>query len=485
MSYDGNIISAPVSIDDVKQALGESSNDLATLCKSKNIIISSKYKPTNYSIDFVSDSLNSDKKTWTAKDKTKAWWLGEARRYQTVFDFNIVNSVEQAKQLGIWEYNRPEGGSSSPYRLTDFIGYDSYDDGDNNFPFYVSIHPSTIYTNSIITAHFFTGDEVDYPEHVLSADDIFNMMSLKFGDKDHIYLGLFIANETTKRQGCISCTKPISKFELSRGGNDILEIRYDLEYGLLSNDDDEDLYNYGSLLCGKVSKGDIITVIPMMFSTPGIYESYNASFTPGVVFPYAYANEFYSAIYSNIAISKSDKPIEPITVSYKVSNIKFSKSERTVYWGTHGNNSYVVRSKKMLEVSFDLEGRNINAYNAKIKLYGIGNDSDSTYIETEEILFPSTWYGGKQTFKSFVTKGYTYYSQAAKEENVGDDFVGIPVDVVTMQNETTPLNYITKWVIYIQITADSFYDNNNNYIWNFKYAGDVLNENGLIYSETY
>ena len=38
------IISAPVSIDDVKRALGESSNDLATLCKSENINIWSKYK---------------------------------------------------------------------------------------------------------------------------------------------------------------------------------------------------------------------------------------------------------------------------------------------------------------------------------------------------------------------------------------------------------------------------------------------------------
>ena len=40
MSYNSEtgIISAPVSIDDVKQALGESSNYLATLCKSNNVI---------------------------------------------------------------------------------------------------------------------------------------------------------------------------------------------------------------------------------------------------------------------------------------------------------------------------------------------------------------------------------------------------------------------------------------------------------------
>ena len=75
MSYnsENGIISAPVSIDDVKRALGEGSNDLATLCKSENILLWSKYKPTNYSINFVNDTLNADKQTWTATDKTKAW----------------------------------------------------------------------------------------------------------------------------------------------------------------------------------------------------------------------------------------------------------------------------------------------------------------------------------------------------------------------------------------------------------------------------
>lgn len=37
MSLKDGIISAPVSIDDVKSVLGESSNDLATLCKSGNV----------------------------------------------------------------------------------------------------------------------------------------------------------------------------------------------------------------------------------------------------------------------------------------------------------------------------------------------------------------------------------------------------------------------------------------------------------------
>ena len=62
MSYnsDSGIISAPVSIDDVKQALGESSNDLATLCKSENINIWSKYKPISCKGEFKEYPIRED-----------------------------------------------------------------------------------------------------------------------------------------------------------------------------------------------------------------------------------------------------------------------------------------------------------------------------------------------------------------------------------------------------------------------------------------
>lgn len=484
MSYDGNIISSPVNIDDVKQALGESSNDLATLCKSKNINILSKYKPTNYSIDFVQDNVNSDKKTWTAKDKNKAWWLGESRRYRTVYDFNIVNSIQQAKQLGAWKYNGPMGTSNSPYRLSDFIGYNSYDNEDYYFPINVMIRPDNLYTNTTINVHFIPSDEPEYINNVISLDDITNMLSLKFADKDHIYLGLFIANETTKHQGCVSCKKPISALDFNISGEGIA-IEYNLAKGLIANNNDEDMYQYGALLCGKVSAGDIITVVPMMFNTKDIYESYNAVFSPGIVAPRLISSSnFANPIYTNKVYNTSEKPTEIITAKYKIDNIKFTKEYRTVYWG-NDTNSYVVRSRQMLNVSFDLIGYNIGANNARIKIYAIGNDTDGTYIESDTISLPSTWHGETFSINKFISKGYTYYSQAAKQETVGDAFNGIPINIKLMQNENTVLDFVTKWDIYVNISADSFYDNDNNYIYNFTYEGDVLNENGLIYSEQY
>ena len=57
---ENGIISAPVSIDDVKQALGESSNDLATLCKSENINIWSKYKPISCKGEFKEYPIRED-----------------------------------------------------------------------------------------------------------------------------------------------------------------------------------------------------------------------------------------------------------------------------------------------------------------------------------------------------------------------------------------------------------------------------------------
>ena len=60
MSVSNGKIIAPVSIEDVKTILGESSNDLATLCKSENINIWSKYKPISCKGDFKEYPIRED-----------------------------------------------------------------------------------------------------------------------------------------------------------------------------------------------------------------------------------------------------------------------------------------------------------------------------------------------------------------------------------------------------------------------------------------
>ena len=48
MSIQNGVITAPVSIADVKQALGLASNDLGTLCTSNRVNMWSKKKPIKY-----------------------------------------------------------------------------------------------------------------------------------------------------------------------------------------------------------------------------------------------------------------------------------------------------------------------------------------------------------------------------------------------------------------------------------------------------
>ena len=106
------IISAPVSIDDVKQALGESSNDLATLCKSENINMWSKYKPIVYREFITIDDYHF---------KDADYGLN-THRYIVSTTFPTLNDIKSAYN-NPWTYNKPYGTSASPYRLTDFKGY--------------------------------------------------------------------------------------------------------------------------------------------------------------------------------------------------------------------------------------------------------------------------------------------------------------------------------------------------------------------------
>lgn len=115
MSYSNGIISAPVSIADVKAVLGESSNDLGTLCKSEKINIWSKHKPTRWTQMF--------RNTAPSAIRTQ-WWLGVDSDYNIKIpsyvykDLNMENILNQQVTI-----KRPSGGSSYPYRLADFEGY--------------------------------------------------------------------------------------------------------------------------------------------------------------------------------------------------------------------------------------------------------------------------------------------------------------------------------------------------------------------------
>lgn len=157
MSYnsDSGIISAPVSIDDVKQALGESSNDLATLCKSENINIWSKYKPISCKGEFKEYPIREDSDEIVTSSYNKYICVvrcgmnipidtyknlrnnyggegfaikacGELHK-DNVYGVDGIDKDASTNSHTVYASGKhfPKGGTNSPYRLGDFRNYNA------------------------------------------------------------------------------------------------------------------------------------------------------------------------------------------------------------------------------------------------------------------------------------------------------------------------------------------------------------------------
>lgn len=120
--YSNGEIYGNVSIDDVKKALDNSSGDIGTLIRNGNINKWARYKLVSYagvnkirSRDISSHSLpNTPDPVFDAKT-----------------GLNIGTMTGLPSDVAGWEdveitYERPTGGTSSPFRLTDFSGYNRY-----------------------------------------------------------------------------------------------------------------------------------------------------------------------------------------------------------------------------------------------------------------------------------------------------------------------------------------------------------------------
>lgn len=153
MSYnsDSGIISAPVSIDDVKRALGESSNDLATLCKSENINMWSKYKPISCKGEFKEYPIREDSDEIVTSSYSKYTCVvrcgmnipmdtyknlrnnygGEGFAINGCYNLYVDNiygingGISADTTTMVSGKHFPKGGANSPYRLSDFRNYNS------------------------------------------------------------------------------------------------------------------------------------------------------------------------------------------------------------------------------------------------------------------------------------------------------------------------------------------------------------------------
>lgn len=113
MGYSNGTVYKPVSVYDVQRALGVSSADVGTLCKSNRINKFSRYKPISYQkISMVTDSERAS-----------------VNHGITVPDVVLTNAITRANMIDAcandWDYTKPSGTASSPYRLTDFVKPDA------------------------------------------------------------------------------------------------------------------------------------------------------------------------------------------------------------------------------------------------------------------------------------------------------------------------------------------------------------------------
>ena len=127
MSIVNGIIQAPVTIADVKTTLGETSNDLAALCRSDKINMWAKYKPVELNKTFTSDEFDFENRKW--RDNA-TWYRGADFEGVGICGIKIAHSSTLQsltelydKGLGNWERVKVGSTFACPYRLSDFIGY--------------------------------------------------------------------------------------------------------------------------------------------------------------------------------------------------------------------------------------------------------------------------------------------------------------------------------------------------------------------------
>ena len=116
MGLENGILTQPLSVYDIANCIGVASTDVGTLCTAKSKInIWAKYKPVRY---------NSIKALTEEQRKQCAYGILDVQEY----DFTQQSVLNQAFENALnrvysWQYEIPEGGVESLYRMLDFDGY--------------------------------------------------------------------------------------------------------------------------------------------------------------------------------------------------------------------------------------------------------------------------------------------------------------------------------------------------------------------------
>lgn len=258
MSYNSEtgIISAPVSIDDVKQALGESSNDLATLCKSGNINIWSKYKPISCKGEFKEYPIREDSDETVTSSYNKYTCVvrcgmnipmdtyknlrnnyGEEgfaiKGCESFYADNVYGNyggIRDNASTSVSGKHFPKGGVNSPYRLGDFRNYNNKAKSNNFLTSLPELTTAGVYYSSTpkFNCVLYMNTNVDNNTN-LDMDDIIPDLSLAwsfwvqicydspYNTIDKVYKNYYVGN-CQKPTDYIYASKEIT-FDIGSGDN--------------------------------------------------------------------------------------------------------------------------------------------------------------------------------------------------------------------------------------------------------------------------
>ena len=252
-------ITAPVSIDDLKNLFGEGSGDLATLCTSPKINVWAKYKPTVFPSPFPDDWYKAKDGNYglniTVDNRVSSWSA-------------LVAEYSKPKNGYSNIYIRPSGGVTSPYRLGDFRGYNH--NAKPEISDYLAatnyIEDSPISLSVAYNAITVDGDQVSYK-------DVEVYKGLYFG-----YVITDISGKTLKLLATASTT---SSYEVRIAARTLLVGNYRL-YPMFCNVDYSTNHTLQGMYCYAIPNlagGKIMTVITQSQSVTANFKSIFAEYT--------------------------------------------------------------------------------------------------------------------------------------------------------------------------------------------------------------
>lgn len=122
----GTIINPAISINWIREVFGVSGTDLGTLMKKIAddglVNIWAKYKPIYHSgVGLLTNSMRQDN-SHVVSGYNISWGIKKPSSYGWS---DFINTQTGEVKSGKWGYDKPVGGSASPWRLSDFAGIDN------------------------------------------------------------------------------------------------------------------------------------------------------------------------------------------------------------------------------------------------------------------------------------------------------------------------------------------------------------------------